>query len=89
MLLCAPPAASRRFERQHDLAAEFVSEFQLGQSVVCRTMRPVLTSLGMEHFAIQNHDQVEFVVDGILSQAFTTQAPATIILSPLLTKRKV
>jgi sulfopyruvate decarboxylase alpha subunit len=66
-----------------------LGEFQLGQSIVCRTMRPVLASLGMEHFAIQDHDQVEFVVDGMLSQAFTTQVPATIILSPLLTKRKV
>ena len=42
-----------------------LGEFQLGQSIVCRTMRPVLTSLGMEHFAIQDHDQVEFVVDGM------------------------
>lgn len=66
-----------------------LGEFQIGQAIVCRTMRPVLTSLGMEHFAIQDIDQVEFVVDGMISQAFTTQAPATIILSPLLTKRKV
>ncbi|RDV02044.1 thiamine pyrophosphate-binding protein [Undibacter mobilis] len=66
-----------------------LGEFQLGQSIVCRTMRPVLVSLGMEHFAIQDIDQVEFVADGMISQAFTTQSPATIILSPLLTKRKV
>lgn len=66
-----------------------LGEFQIGQSIVCRTMRPVLTSLGMEHFAIQDLDQVEFIVDGMISQAFTTQAPAAVILSPLLTKRKV
>jgi len=64
-----------------------LGEFQLGQSIVCRTMRPVLQSLGMEHFAIQERDHVEFVVNGMIQQAFTTQAPATIILSPLLTKR--
>lgn len=64
-----------------------LGEFQLGQSIVCRTMRPVLQSLGMEHFAIQEYGQVEFVVNGMIQQAFTTQAPATIILSPLLTKR--
>jgi sulfopyruvate decarboxylase TPP-binding subunit len=44
-------------------------------------------SLGVEHFAIQQLDQVEFVVDGMIKQAFSTQAPAAIILSPLLTKR--
>ena len=64
-----------------------LGEFQQGQAMVCRTMRPVLQSLGVEHFAIQQLDQVEFVVDGIIKQAFSTQAPAAIILSPLLTKR--
>jgi sulfopyruvate decarboxylase alpha subunit len=64
-----------------------LGEFQQGQAMVCRTMRPVLQSLGVEHFAIQQLDPVEFVVDGMIKQAFSTQAPAAIILSPLLTKR--
>ncbi len=66
-----------------------LGDFQLGQAIVCRTMRPILTSLSMEHFAIQDIDQVEFVVDKMIKQAFLTQAPAAIILSPLLTKRVV
>lgn len=64
-----------------------IGEFQQGQAMVCRTMRPVLQSLGIEHFAIQDKSQVEFVVDGMIKQAFATQMPAAIILSPLLTKR--
>lgn len=64
-----------------------IGEFQLGQAMVCRTMRPVLQSLGIEHFAIQDSSQVEFVADGMIRQAFATRAPAAIILSPLLTKR--
>ena len=64
-----------------------LGEFQLGQALVCRTMRPVLESLGVEHFVIQDRSQVEFVVEGMLQQAFKTQSPAVIILSPLLTKR--
>ena len=64
-----------------------LGEFQQGQAIVCRTMRPVLQSLGVEHFAVEQLDQVEFVVDGMIKQAFSTQAPAAIILSPLLTKR--
>jgi sulfopyruvate decarboxylase alpha subunit len=64
-----------------------IGEFQQGQAMVCRTMRPVLQSLGIEHFAIQDKSQVEFVVEGMIRQAFATQAPAAIILSPLLTKR--
>ncbi|MFK8252317.1 thiamine pyrophosphate-binding protein [Ancylobacter terrae] len=64
-----------------------LGEFQQGQAIVCRTMRPVLQSLGIEHFAIQEKAQVEFVVDGMVRQAFATQAPAAVILSPLLTKR--
>lgn len=63
-----------------------LGDFQLGQAIVCRTMRPVLVSLGIEHYAITRLDEVEFVVDSMIKQAFTTRAPAAMILSPLLTK---
>lgn len=64
-----------------------LGDFQLGQAIVCRTMRPLLESLGLEHFAIQRLDDVEFVVDKMIKQAFATQEPAAMILSPLLTKK--
>lgn len=64
-----------------------LGEFQLGQSMVCRTMRPVLQSLGIENFAIQDKSQVEFIAGNMIRQAFATKTPAAIILSPLLTKR--
>jgi sulfopyruvate decarboxylase alpha subunit len=64
-----------------------LGDFQKGQAIVCRTMRPVLQSLGIEHFVIQDRGQLEFAIDGMVKQAFATQAPAAIILSPLLTKR--
>jgi len=64
-----------------------IGDHQLGQSIVCRTMRPILQTLGIEHFAIERPDDVEFVVDRMVKQAFTTQAAAAIILSPLLTSR--
>jgi sulfopyruvate decarboxylase TPP-binding subunit len=65
-----------------------MGDFQLGQAIVCRTMRPVLESLGMEHYAITRHDDVEFIVDRMIKQAYATQAPAAMILSPLLTNKK-
>jgi sulfopyruvate decarboxylase alpha subunit len=64
-----------------------LGDFQLGQAMVCRTMRPVLESLGIEHYAMTRLDEVEFVVDSMIRQAFATQAPAAMILSPLLTKK--
>ncbi len=64
-----------------------VGDFQLGQAVVCRTMRPVLDSLGIPHFTIERQDDVAFVVDRMAAQAFATQEPAAVILSPLLTKK--
>lgn len=63
-----------------------LGDFQLGQAMVCRTMRPVLVSLGIEHYAITRLEDVEFMVDSMIKQAFSTQAPAAMILSPLLTK---
>jgi sulfopyruvate decarboxylase alpha subunit len=65
-----------------------LGDFQLGQAIVCRTMRPVLGSLGIEHYAITRLEDVEFIVDSMIKQAFSTQAPAAMILSPLLTKNR-
>ena len=64
-----------------------LGDHQLGQAIVCRTMRPVLQTLGIEHFAIERLEDVEFVVDATAKQAYATQAPAALILSPLLTKK--
>jgi sulfopyruvate decarboxylase alpha subunit len=66
-----------------------LGEFNYGQSLVCRTMRPVLDSLAMEHHTVTRIDQFEFIVDRSIRQALTTQAPVALILSPLLTGGKV
>ena len=66
-----------------------LGEFNYGQSMVCRTMRPVLDSLAMEHHTVTRLDEFEFIVDRSIKQAITTQAPVALILSPLLTGGKV
>ena len=47
----------------------------------------ILKSLGIEHHAITQQEDVEFVVDRMIKQAYATQAAAAVILSPLLTSR--
>jgi sulfopyruvate decarboxylase alpha subunit len=64
-----------------------LGDFQLGQVIVCSTMRPILRSLNIEHYAIERQDDVEFITDRMIKQAFATQAAAAMILSPLLTAR--
>ena len=66
-----------------------LGEFNYGQSLVCRTMRPVLDSLAMEHHTATRLDEFEFIVDRSVKQAIATQAPVALILSPLLTGGKV
>jgi sulfopyruvate decarboxylase alpha subunit len=66
-----------------------LGEFNLGQALVCRTMRPVLESLAVEHHTITRHDELEFIVDRSVKQSFATQAAVALILSPLLTGGKV
>jgi sulfopyruvate decarboxylase alpha subunit len=66
-----------------------LGEFNLGQALVCHTMRPVLSSLGIENHTITRHDELEFIVDRSIKQAVATQVPVTFILSPLLTGGKV
>jgi len=66
-----------------------LGEFNLGQAMVCRTMRPVLNSLGIETHTITRLDELAFIADRSIKQAVATQAPCCLILSPLLTGGKV
>lgn len=65
-----------------------LGEFNLGQAMVCRTMRPALDAMSIEHHTIRRLDEVEFIVDRTVGQAVSTQAPAALILNPLLTGGK-
>jgi sulfopyruvate decarboxylase alpha subunit len=66
-----------------------LGEFNLGQALVCRTMRPVLDSLAVEHHTVTRIDELEFILDRSIKQAVAIQRPVTFILSPLLTGGKV
>ncbi|MEJ0016320.1 MAG: decarboxylase [Acetobacteraceae bacterium] len=66
-----------------------LGEFNIGQTMVARTMRPVLDALAVEHHTMTRLDEVEFTVDRSITQAVATQAPCVFILSPLLTGGKV
>ncbi len=65
-----------------------LGEFNIGQAMVWRTMRPVLEALGMEHHTVTRLDECEFICDRTIKQAAMTQQPAALILSPLLTGGK-
>ena len=66
-----------------------LGEFNLGQSLVCRTMRPVLDSLAVDHHTITRQDELGFILDRSIKQAVAIQQPVVFILSPLLTGGKV
>jgi sulfopyruvate decarboxylase alpha subunit len=66
-----------------------LGEFNIGQALVCKTMRPVLDSLAVENITITRQDELAFIIDRSIKQAVATQAPVTFILSPLLTGGKV
>ena len=65
-----------------------LGEFNVGQATVARTMRPVLDAMGMEHHTMTRLDEADFILDRTIRQAVTTQQPACLILSPLLTGGK-
>ena len=62
-----------------------LGEFNIGQSLVARTMRPMLDTLGIVHHTLTDEANLPFVVDSSIKQAYATQAPVAFILSPLLT----
>ncbi len=65
-----------------------LGDFQPGQVAVCRTMRPILQCMNIESHSLTALDDMAFVVGQTIKQAFSTQAPAALILSPLLTARQ-
>jgi sulfopyruvate decarboxylase alpha subunit len=66
-----------------------LGEFNIGQSLVARTMRPVLDALTIETHTMTRLDEAEFILDRSITQSIATQAPVCFILSPLLTGGKV
>jgi sulfopyruvate decarboxylase alpha subunit len=66
-----------------------MGEFNIGQQLVARTMRPVLDTLLIETHTLTRLDEMEFIIDRSITQALATQAPCCFILSPLLTGGKV
>ena len=61
-----------------------LGEFNPGQAIVCRTMRPILDSMGIEHHTLSRLDEAAFVADRTIRQAFATRWPACLIVSPLI-----
>jgi sulfopyruvate decarboxylase alpha subunit len=62
-----------------------LGEFNIGQVLIARTIRPTLDSLGILHHTLADASTLRFVLNSSIKQAFTTQAPVALILSPLLT----
>jgi sulfopyruvate decarboxylase alpha subunit len=62
-----------------------MGEFNIGQSLVARTMRPTLDTLGITHHTLNDEANMPFIVDSSIKQAYSTQTPVAFILSPLLT----
>jgi sulfopyruvate decarboxylase alpha subunit len=63
-----------------------LGDFQIAQAITARAMRPILQSLGIEHHIITRVDEAHFITGRTIAQAYKTQAPAALILSPLLTR---
>jgi len=66
-----------------------LGEFNIGQVLVSRTMRPTLDAIAMTHHTLDDEKTMPFVVDRAIKQAVATQSPVALILSPLLTGGKV
>lgn len=64
-----------------------LGDHQLGQVVVCRSLYPILNCLNIENHALEAVEDVEFIADRTMQQAFSTQAPAALVISPKLFAR--
>lgn len=65
-----------------------LGEFNLAQVTGGRITRPVLDTLGIQHFTISHTDDMAHVVDGALQLCYAGHQPVAILLSPTLTGGK-
>jgi len=65
-----------------------LGEYNSVQVPITRVIRPTLDALGIPHYTLTREDEVDFVMRRLTSQAFNTQTPAAVILSPLLSGGK-
>jgi sulfopyruvate decarboxylase TPP-binding subunit len=66
-----------------------LGEFNIGQVMVSRVLRPTLDALAVTHHTLTDEATMPFIVDRSIKQAVATQSPIVFILSPLLTGGKV
>src|SRR5207247_3734515 len=52
-----------------------LGEFNIGQTLVARVMRPTLDTLGIVHHTLTDESTLRFIVDSSIKQAVTTQSP--------------
>jgi len=62
-----------------------LGEHNAVQVPIARTLRPTLDALGIPHVTLERRDELAFLVGRTLAQCFRTQAPAALLISPLLT----
>jgi sulfopyruvate decarboxylase TPP-binding subunit len=65
-----------------------LGEFNIGQVLVSRVLRPTLDALAVAHHTLTDEVTMPFIVDRSIKQAVATQSPVVFILSPLLTGGK-
>ena len=51
-----------------------LGEFNIGQAMVARVLRPTLETLGVAHHTLADESKLRFTIDSSIKQAFTTQA---------------
>ncbi len=62
-----------------------LGEHNAVQVPMARVLRPTLDALGIPHVTLARRDELAFLTERTLRQAFRTRAPAALIISPQLT----
>ena len=61
-----------------------LGEFNIGQSLVARTMRPVLDAIAMEHHTLSRLDEVEFITDRSIRRQITHHALLSFVFGTVI-----
>ncbi len=65
-----------------------LGEFNLAQVPVGKAVRPIMDTMGLQHFTLARLDEVEKIVNGAIEVSYSSKLPVGVLLSSLLTGGK-
>ena len=61
-----------------------LGEFNACHVTLGKAVRQIMDAIGIQHFTVEHHDNLEIILNGAIKTAYTSDRPVAVILSTTL-----